>query len=59
MRYFHGAARQRPYFEGWYLKCRTAEGAAIALIPAYHADGAGRRSASLQVITDSGSWWVD
>ena len=59
MRYFHGTAKRGPYFEGWYLKCRTAAGKAVALIPAYHVDGAGRRSASLQVITDSGSWWVD
>ena len=59
MRYFHGAARRGPYFEGWYLKCRTAEGRALALIPAYHVDSAGQRSASLQVITATASWWVD
>ena len=48
-----------PYFEGWYLKCRTAQGEALALIPAYHVDRQGRRTASLQVITGEGSWWLE
>ena len=48
-----------PYFEGWYLKCRTAQGEALALIPAYHVDRQGRWTASLQVITAEGSWWLE
>ena len=36
-----------PYFEGWYLKHRTRQGDALALIPACHVDGEGRRSAYL------------
>ena len=51
-KYYHGAKKRGPYFEGWYLKCQTREGAALALIPACHIDRSGRRSASLQVIAD-------
>lgn len=58
-RYYHGAGKQGPWFEGWYFKCRTREGGAIALIPACHIDDQGRRSASLQVIAEEGSWWVE
>ena len=58
-KYYHGAGRRGPYFEGWYLKYQAREGAALALIPALHIDGEGRRSASLQVLTDRGSWWLE
>lgn len=51
-KYYHGAGRAGPYFEGWYLKCQTKDGRGLALIPALHVDRAGRRSASLQVIAD-------
>lgn len=59
MKYYHGARRRKTYFEGWYLKHQTRGGKALALIPALHIDAAGRRSASLQVITDRDSWWLD
>jgi len=59
MKYFHGAKRHSTYFEGWYLKHQTKDGSALALIPAFHIDNKGRRSASLQVITDSGAWWME
>jgi len=58
-KYFHGANKTGPYFEGWYFKCRTKDGKALALIPALHIDAANRRSASIQVITESQSWWVE
>lgn len=45
--YYHGREKRGPYFEGWYLKHQTRDGAALALIPAYHIDGGGQRSASL------------
>ena len=57
-KYYHGAGKRGPYFEGWYLKHQTREGAALALIPACHIDRSGRRSASLQVIVDGQSWWL-
>ncbi len=57
-RYFHGTGRRGPYFEGWYLKCQTRQGRALALIPAFHIDREGRRSASLQVIAENGTWWL-
>jgi len=56
-KYCHGVGR--PWFEGWYLKCQTWEGKALALIPAVHMDGAGRWSASFQVITEGDSWWLE
>lgn len=49
----------RPYFEGWYFKCRTKDGKTIALIPAFHKDGSGQGSASLQVISEAGTWWLE
>lgn len=58
-RYFHGARERGPYFEGWYFKFQGKNGDALALIPAFHIDPAGRRSASLQVLTRDGSWWLD
>jgi len=58
-KHYHGAAHRGPYFEGWYLKCQTKDAGSLALIPALHIDGSGRRSASLQVIGESESWWLD
>ena len=58
-RYGWSGGKKGPYFEGWYLKCQTREGEALALIPAFHIDGEERRSASLQVLADGGSWWLE
>jgi len=49
----------KPYFEGWYFKCRTKDGKTIALIPAIHEGGRGRESASIQVISKAGTWWLE
>ena len=49
----------RPYFEGWYFKCRTKDGKTIALIPAIHKDDSGQGSASIQVISEAGTWWLE
>ena len=57
--YYHGARRRGPYFEGWYFKLQSKGGEALAVIPALHIDAAGRRSASLQIITGSESWWLE
>lgn len=54
-RYFHGHKKKYPYFEGWYLKHQNGE-QTIALIPAVHADESGEWSASIQMITEEGSW---
>ncbi len=59
MKFFHGEKRTGPYFEGWYLKHQSRDGKMLALIPACHTDSSGRLSASLQVISDSGSWWLE
>lgn len=58
-KYFHGEGKNGPYFEGWYFKCQTKDGRAIGLIPAFHIDSANRPCASLQVIGESGSWWLE
>ena len=57
--FFHGANRTGPYFEGWYLKHQNRRGQSLALIPAFHIDGTGRRGASVQVISEQGSWWLE
>lgn len=59
MNFFHGANRSKTYFEGWYLKHQSKHGQTLALIPAFHIDSAGRRSASLQVISNYGAWWLE
>ena len=59
MKYYHGAERHGPYFEGWYLKYQTKDGNALALIPALHIDSSGQRTASLQVIADNETWWLE
>lgn len=55
---FYGKNRLRNYFEGWYLKQQNQE-ETVALIPAFHADSAGKASASLQVITATQSYNID
>ena len=45
------------WFEGWYFKQQAGKNM-LALIPAYHIDGAGNRTGSLQVITPDRSWYV-
>ena len=59
MKYYHESSRRGLYFEGWYLKHQTRDGRMLALIPAVHTDGEGRRTASLQVLTDTGAWWLE
>ena len=49
----------KPYFEGWYFKCQTKAGKTVALIPAIHRDSSGQSSASLQVISEAGTWWLE
>ena len=49
----------RSYFEGWYLKHQNRHGQTLALIPAFHIDSAGQRTASLQVISNAGAWWLE
>lgn len=54
---FHGLHKRRNYFEGFYFKQQGKDGT-LALIPAFHVNSAGRRSASLQVITGEGSYFI-
>lgn len=59
IKYYHGTGKRGQYFEGWYLKHQTKESGALALIPAVHIDRTGRRSASLQIISDNQAWWLE
>lgn len=59
VKFFHSAYPAEPYFEGWYLKHQNQRGQMLALIPAFHTGGAGRRAASLQIISNSGAWWLE
>lgn len=59
MKYFYGENRSGPYFEGWYFKCQNQEGHSLALIPAFHVREDGKKSASLQVITEDDAWWLE
>lgn len=59
MNFFHGTNRTGSYFEGWYLKHQNNAGQVLALIPAFHIDHAGRRTASIQVISNHGTWWLE
>ena len=58
-KYYHGGGKRGPYFEGWYLKHQAKGDGSLALIPALHIDRRGRRSASLQVMTDRRAWWLE
>lgn len=58
-RFYHGLGKSASYFEGWYVKLQAPGGQTLALIPAVHIAANGKRSASLQVITGEGAWWVD
>ena len=58
-KYFHGANKSGPYFEGWYFKCQTQDGQSLALIPAFHISENGHQSASIQVFADKQAWYLD
>lgn len=46
------------YFEGWYFKLQSAQGT-LALIPAWHADAAGKKTASLQIVMEDRAYCLD
>lgn len=58
-KYYHGAAKHGPYFEGWYLKLQTNDHKSLALIPAVHIGSTNQLHASLQVITNDAAWWLE
>lgn len=59
MKFFRSTNRTGPYFEGWYFKHQNPQGQTLALIPAFHIDSDGHRTASLQVISKDQSWWLE
>lgn len=58
MRNFHGARKTSRYFEGWYIKHQN-KGRTIAFIPAFHVNETGKKSASLQVVTDTEAYYFE
>ena len=58
-KFFYGKNPNPPYFEGWYFKLQGDHGRAIALIPAIHVRKNGRRSASIQIISETDAWWIE
>lgn len=54
MKYFHGNRKKKAYFEGWYFKHQNGVNT-LAVIPAFHVDAEGKRTASIQVITENES----
>ncbi len=57
MRSFFGENKRHSYFEGWYFKQQT-QSQTVAFIPALHMDAQGRRSASIQVVTDNAALYA-
>ncbi|WP_295738230.1 hypothetical protein [uncultured Oscillibacter sp.] len=41
------------------MKHQSPRGQTLALIPAFHTGGGGRRTASLQIIANDKSWWLE
>ena len=58
-KYFYGQNPPPPYFEGWYFKLQNGSGQAAALIPAMHIQKNGQKSASIQIISETDSWWIE
>ena len=58
-KYFYGQNPPAPYFEGWYFKLQADYGQTIALIPAMHIQQDGRKTASIQIISEMSSWWIE
>ena len=57
MSYFHGINKKKGYFEGWYFRNQN-DTEVISLIPAFHIDEKGKKSASIQVITNTVSDYI-
>lgn len=58
MKQFHGRNKKSSYFEGWYLKHQSGEDT-VCFIPAFHVDERGERSASLQVIVNEKTGFME
>lgn len=58
-KFFYGKNPKPPYFEGWYFKLQGDHGRSLALIPAIHIKKDGRRSASIQIISETDAWWTE
>jgi len=55
---YHGRGRHRAYFEGWYFKQQKG-GITLSLIPGISMDGAGNKTAFIQVISHDGAFYIE
>lgn len=55
---FHGANKTHSYFEGWYFK-HQGKAHTVSFIPGVNFDMKGKKSAFVQVITDTASFYLE
>ena len=58
MQNFHGANKTHSYFEGWYFK-HQGKASTVCFIPGVNFDAQGKKSAFIQVITDTASFRIE
>lgn len=56
-KYYHSYAKKHTYFEGWYFK-HQKDSETLAVIPGIHLDSSGHKSAFIQIITQSTSYYI-
>ncbi|MGI5929694.1 hypothetical protein [Pseudoflavonifractor sp.] len=58
MKYFYGAGKRGPYFEGWQLRHQAPTGEVLSIFPVLRIDKAGNTSAVIRVESRDGIWNV-
>ena len=56
MKYFYGAGKRGPYFEGWQFRHQAPGGETLSLFPMLRIDRAGGTTASVRVESREGTW---
>ena len=59
MKYFYGARKRGPYFEGWQLRHQAPGGETLSLFPMLRIDRAGGTTATIRVESREGTWDVN
>ena len=59
MKYFYGAGKRGPYFEGWQFRHQAPGGETLSLFPVLRIDRAGNTSAAIRVESRDGVWNVN
>ena len=58
MKYFYGAGKRGPYFEGWQFRHQAPGGETLSLFPLLRIDKAGNTEAVIRVESREGAWSV-